>query len=279
MMRTKRALGLNATLAALGIGVCALLTAPKSARACNTCSGSGIVRAVADSTTAPSSNNNSGFQISSSGVGTWSLAGVGAPASNTFVLYNDVAGANVFTVNPATAGGFVANTTTFYGDIRPPTAGTRNIGNSVNWFLQVVATNFLTMSDRRLKTDIAPLAKGIDTVMKLRPVSFKWKADQAAPTSFGLIAQDVREVLPNLVTTDASTPDSKLGVRYSELIPVLIRSVQEQQALIDKQAARIAHLEQSSPLSLGTLGGGGLLAVAPLGIMFALRRRKEAPAS
>lgn len=253
-----------------------LASSTARAQSCTVCNGTGGVRAVVNSTTVPASSNNAGFMIQSSGASTWSLAGFGAQNSNTFTIFNDRFGSYAITIQPTASGGFAANSVTFFGDLRPSAAGTRQVGTSTVWFQQMAANNFLTMSDRRLKTDIQPLKSGIDTIKKLKPVRFKWKEDSKSDEAFGLIAQDVREVLPNLVDS-GETPDSRLAVNYTELIPVLIKSVQDQQILIERQAAQIARLEKTRLSALGDVGAGTMLAAIPLGLgmIWQLRRRKQ----
>jgi DNA recombination-dependent growth factor C len=59
----------------------------------------------------------------------------------------------------------------------------------------------------------------------------------------GLIAQDVEKVLPSVVVTEANTEKTK-GMKYAELIPVLIKAMQEQQVEIQKQQVEIDALKQ-----------------------------------
>lgn len=87
-------------------------------------------------------------------------------------------------------------------------------------------------SDQRLKTGIENLHYGLSAVMQLRPVSYFMKAD---PTTerFGLIAQEARLVVPELVPVNKTT--GFYGVNYIELVPVLINAIKEQQQTIDQQ--------------------------------------------
>lgn len=86
----------------------------------------------------------------------------------------------------------------------------------------VIGFNF---SDASLKTDIAPLVCGLEDIMRLNPVTFRWKdtARFGDAENFGLIAQEVAEVFPNIVDTTAG----KARLDYVKLIPVLIKSIQE----------------------------------------------------
>lgn len=105
-----------------------------------------------------------------------------------------------------------------------------------------------TVSDRRLKTAIEPLRTGLREVIRLRPVSFSPLSlkQQTLPDLkryTGLIADEVKRVLPGAVETTANDPNGMESVNYTALIPVLIKAVQEQQAQIESLEARVAALE------------------------------------
>lgn len=100
----------------------------------------------------------------------------------------------------------------------------------------VTAAVFSTSSDYRLKQDIKPISEqSIPSVVKLNPVSYMLKADsvhfnyekesqEVSMPHFGLIAQEVREIYPNLVYEAA---DGYLSVNYTELIPLLIHDMKQ----------------------------------------------------
>jgi hypothetical protein len=76
----------------------------------------------------------------------------------------------------------------------------------------------------------------------LRPVQFRYKKADASgekPIQYGLIAEEVAEVYPELVVRDATTGRID-GVRYDELAPMLLNEVQHQQSKIAAQAERMA---------------------------------------
>lgn len=94
-------------------------------------------------------------------------------------------------------------------------------------------------SSEQYKNNIKNLNIGLETVKKLRPVSFNWKASGDADV--GLIAEEVYKVNPNLVTYDK---DGKLiGVKYDQLSAILINGMQEQQKEIELLKIKIAALE------------------------------------
>ncbi len=102
---------------------------------------------------------------------------------------------------------------------------------------KVHATGVITSSDARLKRKIG-MPAGLAEVLRLHPVTFDWIADDGRSHQ-GLIAQEVADVLPDLVVAAGIDGEEHLGVAYDELIPVLIRAVQEQQAQIDELRAEL----------------------------------------
>jgi hypothetical protein len=97
-------------------------------------------------------------------------------------------------------------------------------------------------SDLSLKTNIEELLYGINAVKQLNPVSFNWKDTEklGAQKEIGFIAQDVQQVVPEVVGTNS---DGTLSLDYPKMVAVLTKAVQEQQTLIDRLEARIAALE------------------------------------
>jgi len=92
--------------------------------------------------------------------------------------------------------------------------------------------NWVPGSDRKLKKDIEQLEDNqLEKIMQLRPSSYVFKNQKGEDRSFGLIAQEVRKVYPNIVV-EMGEGGQQLGVSYTELIPVLIAGMQEQQQKI-----------------------------------------------
>jgi hypothetical protein len=105
-------------------------------------------------------------------------------------------------------------------------------------------------SSIRYKEDVQPMADASDRLLKLRPVKFRYKKADASgekPIQYGLIAEEVAEVYPELVVRDATTGRID-GVRYDELAPILLNEMQQQRAQmtakIDAQAAEIRDLKK-----------------------------------
>jgi len=134
-------------------------------------------------------------------------------------------------------------------DIDPDGDGFRSLGSSAErWFTVFAVNGVINTSDARDKTNIRDLSYGLKDIMKLRSVKFNWLNKSSEGDKLGLIAQDLQKVIPEVVrdfdyVTDEKTglqtkiPAKRLGVMYSDLVPVLIKGMQEQQSIIEKQQA------------------------------------------
>jgi hypothetical protein len=87
-------------------------------------------------------------------------------------------------------------------------------------------------SDRRLKTNITRLENPLQKLMRLNGYNYNWIDPQRDPSmQTGVLAQEVRDLFPNLVSEDEK---GILSVNYSGLVPVLIEAIKEQQRQIDE---------------------------------------------
>ena len=112
----------------------------------------------------------------------------------------------------------------------------------LRWLRVHAKEGVVTTSDARYKDNVNDLPYGLAEVTALRPVIFSWTDGPDDGLHYGLIAQEAREVLPDIVDGDDGE-NGTLGMNYSELVPVLVKAVQEQQEEIDTQAEQIAALE------------------------------------
>jgi hypothetical protein len=105
-------------------------------------------------------------------------------------------------------------------------------------------TSFPTSSDIRLKKDIIESESASQKIDNIRIVSHGWKHDDAV-VDFGIIAQELYEIMPRAVTKgdDGEDVETTWGVDYSKLVPMLIKAHQEQQTLITSLTERITALE------------------------------------
>ena len=167
--------------------------------------------------------------------------------------------------------GYCENGSGVYG-----TSGTYYAG----WFDgDVYCSGTYVGSDLKLKQNIKDLTSAMDIINQLHPKQYDFKTDDQYKlmhlpkgNHYGLIAQDVEKILPNIVraskfeTPDlnaAAQPSGKEGsstqassskakpeavdfkaLNYTELIPIIIKGMQEQQATIEKQQQQIDQLQQ-----------------------------------
>jgi hypothetical protein len=101
-------------------------------------------------------------------------------------------------------------------------------------------------SSRRFKEDIQRMGEASSRLMELQPVTYRYKqpyADGSKPIDYGLIAEEVETVYPDLV---AKGKDGEVqSVQYHKLIPMLLNEMQKQSAKNAQLEARLAALENS----------------------------------
>ena len=101
-------------------------------------------------------------------------------------------------------------------------------------------TNVLIVgSDERWKDNIQTIDNPLEKVQQLRGVTYEWK--DSGERTYGLIAQEVEKVLPELVNTDE---DGYKGVGYQNMVSILIEAVKEQQTQIDALKAKVDELSK-----------------------------------
>jgi len=108
------------------------------------------------------------------------------------------------------------------------------------------STTITAISDGTLKTNIKTLETGLAEVMALKPRRFDWSEDSINEGSniAGFIAQEVQEVLPDLVIPfQYKTDEEKLGLKMGDMIPTLVKAIQELKSQNDEMKARMAALE------------------------------------
>ena len=207
---------------------------------------------------------------SNTGIGTYALtanttgggntaAGQGALASNTTGYRNLAmgyqAGFNLTTgsnnidignVGVAAEGNTIrigaAQTKTYIAGIY----GTPVTGSAV--YISSTGQLGVVTSSERFKTAIASMGSNTEKLQRLRPVTFHLKTDPTGALQYGLIAEEVANVYPELVIRDDKGRID--GVRYDELAPMLLNEVQQQAAEIrdlkQQQQERIAAQDRHS---------------------------------
>ncbi|MDZ7346509.1 MAG: tail fiber domain-containing protein, partial [candidate division KSB1 bacterium] len=155
-------------------------------------------------------------------------------------------GSNYFALTEATPGG-AANTRLVVKEGGNVGIGTTTPANilTVQQFSPTdpIADAWLTYSSRRWKTNIQPLQDAMAKVARLRGVAFEWKTD--GRQDIGLIAEEVAEVVPEVVSRDANDGEVQ-ALDYARLVALLIEAVKEQQQTIERLQQRLERLESGA---------------------------------
>jgi len=114
--------------------------------------------------------------------------------------------------------------------------------------VNAVTTTIAGISDQRLKENIRDIDEGLDAVMALKPRKFDWKEGKGANTknARGFIAQEFEQVFPDLVDEwKEPAPEGEEPYKSvrADLIPTLVKAIQEQQDIIKALETRIQALE------------------------------------
>ena len=105
---------------------------------------------------------------------------------------------------------------------------------------QVKANAFVSYSSIRFKENIEPLGSALDTISKLKGVSYNWK--DTGKKDFGFIAEEVGKVLPEIVEWNVD-PQYANTMDYTRIISFLVEAVKEQQKKIDLLAEKLDKLD------------------------------------
>jgi hypothetical protein len=108
--------------------------------------------------------------------------------------------------------------------------------------LSAGGTSWASDSDERLKTDLKPIENAVQKVNSLRAVTGRYKTDEENTSRSFLIAQDVQAVLPEAVVAQKDEIGT-LSLAYTDVIPLLVASIKEQQVMIEELKAKVAALE------------------------------------
>lgn len=110
---------------------------------------------------------------------------------------------------------------------------------------KVKSTGINETSDGRLKKNIVPIESALTKILSLKGVTYDWRMEEFPERNFlvgkqyGLIAQELEKIIPELVDTDE---EGWKSIEYSHLVPVLIEAIKEQQAIIANQQLELTSL-------------------------------------
>jgi hypothetical protein len=128
-----------------------------------------------------------------------------------------------------------------YWQVGPDSNNNFKVYNASNTgvFLTNGGTSWSSSSDEILKENLEPITDAITKVNSLRTVIGNFIADESKTKHPFLIAQDVEKVLPEAIS---ETPEGKLGLAYTEVIPLLVAAIQELSAQVTQLQSQVAAL-------------------------------------
>ena len=126
--------------------------------------------------------------------------------------------------------------------------GTADLGASNHRWKVIYATNtVINTSDKNLKKNIMNTPYGLRDILKMRPVHFNWKTENDSDKKhIGFIAQEINEIVPEVIDRQVNDGKEIYGMKYTELIPILVKSIQEQQKMIDDLKSEITAMKSNS---------------------------------
>jgi hypothetical protein len=160
---------------------------------------------------------------------------------------------SILSLKPGSAdGGYMYHASTSLSINNNSSGGIYMTALSAGVVLSNGATAWASSSDERLKNINSNIENALDKLLSLRAVNFNWKSDDTKKEVLGLIAQDVDKVFPQVVDKsklpfdingERTDETEYLNIRYTELVPVLVRAIQELSAENTSLINRIEALE------------------------------------
>jgi len=178
---------------------------------------------------------------SNTGVFGQSGASVGVYGNGpTFGVYGNSANVGVHGVGSnAGVDGYGSNYGVF---AQGGTTGVRAAGTSYDFYAEGAGTDYGAASSIRWKENIVPIDNALDKVLKLRGVYYDWKKDRGGKHGMGMIAEEVGQVVPEIVSYEENGIDAT-GMDYGHLTPILVEAIKEQQKQIEELKNEIKSLK------------------------------------
>ena len=105
----------------------------------------------------------------------------------------------------------------------------------------IKCTSLDQSSDQNLKENIQPLEQGLQALMNYKPVSYDWKKEDAnKKRNYGFLAQDLQALHADTSIVSGSEQDHGLTISYTQLIPVLTKSIQELNEKLETLSHKVA---------------------------------------
>jgi Chaperone of endosialidase len=175
-----------------------------------------------------------------------SFAGVNLTTGSSNVAVGSAAGTGVTTASNAICigagvAGFNVDDSCFIGNIRDALVAPDAVAVLIDSTGKLGTTSG---SSRRFKKEIKPMDAASEAILALKPVSFRYKGDNTNTPQFGLIAEQVAHVIPELVVRDKE--GKPYSVRYDQVNAMLLNEFLKEHRKNDEQEATIGQLKASA---------------------------------
>jgi hypothetical protein len=187
------------------------------------------IRTASNNIVLSDGDGNPYLYFGSTGQSTFRTVGV-----DNLITMTSSAGAYSSRIQMGSAGGGAAVLASTQNQLSCQTGGTGGV------FLSSGGTSWQAASDERVKENLQEITDAANKVASLRAVTGNYIWDESKKSRAFLIAQDVLKVLPEAVET--KNPD-EYGLAYSDVIPLLVAAIKEQQAIITDLTTRLEALE------------------------------------
>ena len=117
--------------------------------------------------------------------------------------------------------------------------GVSGYGEGYDFYASGSGVNYGSSSSIRWKTDIQPIDDALGKVLRLRGVYFNWDAEHGGHHDVGMIAEEVGEVLPEIVEYEEDGKYTS-GMDYSKLTPLLVEAVKALKRQADEREKELA---------------------------------------
>ncbi len=161
-------------------------------------------------------------------------AGNSVTTANNVICIGAVSGANV-------------SNSCFIGNIR----GVTTVNTAIPVLIDTVGQLGTASSSRRFKKEIKPMDSVSEAILALKPVTFHYKSDKTNRPEFGLIAEEVAEVNPDLVVRDEN--GEIYTVRYDAVNAMLLNEFLKEHRVVQEQEATITQLKKDFGATIAQL--------------------------
>jgi hypothetical protein len=130
--------------------------------------------------------------------------------------------------------------------------GQSNSTSGFDFYAAGAGTNYGSASSIRWKHNVEPIDRPLEKIARLRGVTYDWDAEHGGHHDVGMIAEEVGQVLPEIVQYEENGADA-IGMDYSKLTPLLVEAVKELSVKLEQRDAAMSALRAEKDAEFGAL--------------------------